>query len=172
MGTLIAKNQVKQKHDEIMRELDRLESLPIITYKTENKYIEKCGHITQLDSMVKIAKAHKIVIEHFSGLSYSAIVLGITDDELADDEIQTYLGFTKESWEDDFRSRVEELRRRDQRAALYRARKLLKKNFSEDDKFAADMEKLDTILKKSGVSINPTQVPTEQSIDFLDGGPL
>ena len=64
-----------------------------------------------------------------------------------ENNVATFLGFKKEIWDKDIETRLNELRQQTKLEKLKVARKLLKKNLSEDDKFKLDMSKITELIE-------------------------
>ena len=78
--------------------------------------------------------------------------LGVTAKDLGlKEEVDSrFKGYTLEEWMADFKMRAEQLKDQETLAREVKATKLMKANFSDDDKFAHEMARIDSILNGDG----------------------
>lgn len=140
----IRRDNLKTKLDEINEKIDKLteEKQTPGVYHTVNKYLNKHGYVHELEDVKACIRANTLLINHSDLLERSAKDLG----EEIPEEATTLMGIEVSKWKEDIKLRLSEIKRQDEIDKLYKARKVLKRNLSEDDKFAMDMDKVDDIL--------------------------
>lgn len=138
------KAQIFNMYNAAKNEIASIKKLPKVSYITADKYVPQHGYIKEVSSLQAISKFHKFITEQDNELNESLELLGITEDELDEDEIK-YLGFPLESWYTDIKTRLAELRQEIKVKKLKSDVKILKKNLSLDDKFELEMGKLNIV---------------------------
>jgi hypothetical protein len=80
--------------------------------------------------------------------------LGVTAKDLGlkEEVASSFKGYTLEEWMADFKTRAEQLKDQETLAREVKATKLMKANFSDDDKFAHEMARIEGILSGDGDS--------------------
>ena len=80
--------------------------------------------------------------------------LGVTAKDLGlkEEVTSSFKGYTLEEWMADFKTRAEQLKDQETLAREVKATKLMKANFSDDDKFAHEMARIEGILSGDGDS--------------------
>ena len=80
--------------------------------------------------------------------------LGVTAKDLGlkEEVNSSFKGYTLEEWMTDFKTRAEQLKDQETLAREVKATKLMKANFSDDDKFAHEMARIEGILSGDGDS--------------------
>ena len=80
--------------------------------------------------------------------------LGVTAKDLGlkEEVASSFKGYTLEEWMADFKTRAEQLKDQETLAREGKATKLMKANFSDDDKFAHEMARIEGILSGDGDS--------------------
>lgn len=80
--------------------------------------------------------------------------LGVTAKDLGlkEEVTSTFKGYTLEEWMTDFKTRAEQLKDQETLSREVKATKLMKANFSDDDKFAHEMARIEGILSGDGDS--------------------
>jgi hypothetical protein len=80
--------------------------------------------------------------------------LGVTAKDLGlkEEVTSSFKGYTLEEWMVDFKTRAEQLKDQETLAREVKATKLMKANFSDDDKFAHEMARIEGILSGDGDS--------------------
>ena len=80
--------------------------------------------------------------------------LGVTAKDLGlkEEVTSSFKGYTLEEWMTDFKTRAEQLKDQETLAREVKATKLMKANFSDDDKFAHEMARIEGILSGDGDS--------------------
>ena len=118
------------------------------------KYVYHVGR--PCDQFGKIAKmgikqlqgAIALVKKQTAAQDDSLAELGVTakDLSLKEEVTSSFKGYTLEEWMTDFKTRAEQLKDQETLAREVKATKLMKANFSDDDKFAHEMARIEGIL--------------------------
>ncbi len=146
MSNLIERTEILNRFQTIEAEIEKIEKAEPSVYATSHKYVDKIGHIHELKSIKDVVKAKKFINGEFEDFEAEQKELGISAKEL-ENNVATFLGFKKEIWDKDIETRLNELRQQTKLEKLKVARKLLKKNLSEDDKFKLDMSKITELIE-------------------------
>lgn len=143
MSKSISREEVKAKYQAVKEELAKLAEQEAPAYKTDNKYLPGIGLISELETMKDVAKAAKYIKEESGSFESAVEGVELTEAEAAEALAETtIMGFKPSVWLAEINQRVVELRKEKRIADLEKAKKILKKNLSEDDKFALDMESI------------------------------
>ena len=139
------KDQIKdtfQKATAKIEELRLAKEENDLKFKTNHKYIDKVGYISEIASLKDLTKAKTVIDKQFNKLNDAAKELGI-EDELAEEEaVETFLGYPKSVWDNEIQLALESIRLQNKIDKLGSLRKVSKKHLSEDDKFNLDFEKV------------------------------
>ena len=129
-----------------------------ITELRTKKYVYKvgraCDQFGKVSSMgiKQLQGALALVKKNIGSQDDSLSELGVTAKDLGLNEAvtSTFKGYTLEEWMADFKTRAEHLKDQETLAREVKATKLMKANFSDDDKFAHEMARIDSILNGDG----------------------
>lgn len=147
----IKREEVKKKFTAVEKELDRLRKLPKPLYATASKYIPKVGYVHELETVKQILKAQKTVDAEREDYDASAKKLEIDSDDIEEENV-TFMGFAFDVWDTDIKNRLEEIKTQATITDLERARKVLKKNLSSEDKFDLEMESIGDVMSKDFIA--------------------
>ena len=141
------KEELLSKYKELTAEREALAK------KTYNYVIdEPCmqlGHICGMN-LSTIKTAYAVIDEMTTVSEKAAKELGIDVSAFNEDgeEFETFEGHTREEWIADLKTRVAERQDYRRKKAIDAALPLIEKWLSDDDMFALDMEKIETLLGK------------------------
>lgn len=138
----IEKDEVLLKLEKIESTIKKIKKKKPHRFETLNKYLPGIGHVHELKDKVECVKAMKYINENSSKFDDNATELGLSADEIDEDEI-TILGFEPSVWKTDIKARLEEIKDEENLEKLKHAKKLLTKNLSKDDLFAREMNSID-----------------------------
>lgn len=114
-------------------------------YITCSKYIASVGAVKELESLRECAKALKVINHHFDSEVAGLDEIGIEAKEIKND--QNFLGFQREEWITDLKTRVGELRDAALLKELEAKVAKLSKHRTSDDIFQEDADGVDDLLK-------------------------
>lgn len=102
--------------------------------------IQPFGYIEDMD-LLTILSAHSQIHKAVESFESSAIALGVDLSTLSTKQ-NTVGGYTADEWDEEFKLRIQELKDAERVSKLETALAKMRKHFSEDEAFAADMEEL------------------------------
>lgn len=115
-------------------------------YETCNKYVPTIGYVSEMETKRECAKALSLVRNKCVSELASAEILGMSADEVEDDI--NFMGFSYEVWQSDIQKRVDELRKEETIAKLEKAKAVLTKYLSAEEKFAIDLESITEAINR------------------------
>jgi hypothetical protein len=121
----------------------------IVVYITKEKFLPAIGYISEICSFKDLIKA-QIEIDNSSLKSDSSMAileLGLTEDEIPKEQIIKILGFPAKYWNQDIKTRLDELRREIRLDKLINAEAQLEKHLSNEDKFAMDTKGIESLFE-------------------------
>lgn len=146
------RKNVKNNYQLVCEKIEKIEKEKPFNYQTSTKYVPKIGLITDVTTVKDIVKLQTIVDEQKSKFNEAAKKLGISEDEL-DEEETTFMGYSLDIWEDEIKQRLNEIKQLNLLSKLQKAKKVLKKNLSADDKFLLDMDSINDVLSLDDFNI-------------------
>jgi hypothetical protein len=136
------RDQVLKQFQTVEAEIEKMGKFPKTIYATASKYIPKVGSVNELETVKDLLKAQKVINEQKDDFAEAAKTLGVE----AEEEEITFMGFPLWIWDNDLKLRLEELKREQLLAKYEKAKKVLKKNLSADDKFDLAMSSISDVL--------------------------
>jgi len=121
--------------------LDALKSKKYV-FKT-NRPCSPFNEVSNL-TLLECVKAYASVHDGVSNFDKAMEFLGITNEDIKSDE-RKYLGFTVADWDHDFKLRVEQIKDSELRKKYEKVISVFENNFSDDDRFAIDMLKVEDL---------------------------
>ncbi len=120
-------------------------------YISISKHIDSIGLVSEIETLRELVDA-KIIIEKALKSSDEENImkdLGLTDSEMNAVTSKTekrFLGLTKREWNDDFNTKLDELRESEKIASLEKAKGILTKHLSDKDMFKMDTAGIDELV--------------------------
>ena len=142
------------KKEELLSKYKERSAERDVLSKTSYKYVieEPCMQLGRICGMnLATIKTAYGVIDEMTSISKKAIdELGINVDALSEDgsDYESFEGHTREQWITDLKTRVSEIQDMLRIKSIDAALPLIEKWLSDDDVFALDMEKIETLLGK------------------------
>lgn len=118
-------------------------------YKTGDKYLTGWSVIKNVKSLKELLEILTYLKQQMTSITDAAKDLGIDLNTLEgiEDSTPTLCGYKVTEWIEDVKTRKAELDNKEKLDKLFKAKKLLESNLSEDDKFALDMQRAMDLLK-------------------------
>lgn len=139
--TKITRENLVEKYRNAVKNLEELKNKK---YKYNTKRAcQPFGEVSTL-SLKDCVQAYATVHDGTRNIENAMSVLGITNEDLKSDE-RKYLGHTVSEWDEDFKTRVEQIKDTEKRKKYEKVIELFTKNFSEDDRFAIEMAEADSL---------------------------
>lgn len=137
----ITRKNLVEKYKKAVKFLDELKDKKY-KYNT-NRACQPFGEVKNM-SLKDCVQAYATVHEGTRNIDAAMEFLGVTNEDLKTDE-RKYLGYTVSDWDEDFKTRVGELKDAAQKATYTKVIELFKKNFSDDDRFAIEMSEIEDL---------------------------
>lgn len=134
-------NQLEAVNNEI-KNLEEKE----YNYKT-NRAWPGCMVVNTIDSVNALIKVWETIHNSIKTNSDAIKALGLDKLELVSEEDTQYYGYSLKEWESDLKLRAIQFADTEKIKKLNKAKKILEKNMSEDDKFAQDMNAVADLIK-------------------------
>jgi len=117
-------------------------------YKTGDKYLTGWSVIKNVKSLKELLEILTYLKQQMTSVTDAAKDLGIDLNTLegVEDSTPTLCGYKVTEWIEDVKTRKSELDNKEKLDKLFKAKKLLESNLSEDDKFALDMQRAMDLL--------------------------
>lgn len=117
-------------------------------YKTGDKYLTGWSIIKNVKSLKELLEILTYLKQQMTSVNDAAAELGIDLSTLegVDDSTPTLCGYKVTEWIDDVKTRKAELDNKEKLDKLFKAKKLLENNLSEEDKFELDMQRAMDLL--------------------------
>lgn len=144
MSTITRENLLKQL-EEVNNEIKNLESKEY-NYKT-NRAWPGCMVVNTIDSVASLIKVWETIHNSIKTNSDAIKALGLDKLDLVSEEDTQYYGYSLKEWEADLKLRAIQFADAKKINKLNKAKKILEKNMSEDDKFAQDMNAVADLIK-------------------------
>ena len=144
MSKITRENLLKQLEAE-NDEIKNLESKEY-NYKT-NRAWPGCMVVNTIDSVTALIKMWETIHNSIKTNSDAIKALGLDKLELVTEDDTQYYGYSLKEWEDDLKLRAVQFADAEKIKKLNKAKKILEKNMSEDDKFAQDMNAVADLIK-------------------------
>lgn len=144
MSKITRENLLKQL-EAVNDEIKNLESKEY-NYAT-NRAWPGCMVVNTIDSVTSLIKVWETIHNSIKTNSDAIKALGLDKLELVSDEDTQYYGYSLKEWEDDLKLRAIQFADAEKIKKLNKAKKILEKNMSEDDKFAQDMNAVADLIK-------------------------
>ena len=144
MSKITRENLLKQL-DAVNDEIKNLEEKEY-NYKT-NRAWPGCMVVNTIDSVNALIKMWETIHNSIKTNSDAIKGLGLDKLELVSEEDTQYYGYSLKEWEDDLKLRAIQFADAEKIKKLNKAKKILEKNMSEDDKFAQDMNAVADLIK-------------------------
>ena len=134
---------VKVRYEATQNELNKLNEEELgFVYATQTKYIPKIGYIHEM-TFKQILEAKNFLNTHNSNpFDAEMKELGITDKEIESKNTDKFLGVKMTIWENDLKTRIEELRYEKRYANLVSDLAILHRNLEQEDLKAIDLASL------------------------------
>lgn len=136
MSKITRENLLKQL-DAVNSEIKNLEEKEY-NYVT-NRAWPGCMVVNTIDSVNALIKVWETIHNNIKTNADAIEALGLDKLELVTEENTQYYGYSLKQWEDDLKLRAIQFADEQKIKKLNKAKKILEKNMSEDDKFAQDM---------------------------------
>lgn len=134
-------NQLEAVNNEI-KNLEEKE----YNYKT-NRAWPGCMVVNTIDSVNALIKIWETIHNSIKTNSDAIKALSLDKLELVSEEDTQYYGYSLKEWEGDLKLRAIQFADAEKIKKLNKAKKILEKNMSEDDKFAQDMNAVADLIK-------------------------
>ena len=134
-------NQLEAVNNEI-KNLEEKE----YNYKT-NRAWPGCMVVNTIDSVNALIKIWETIHNSIKTNSDAIKALGLDKLELVSEEDTQYYGYSLKEWEGDLKLRAIQFADAEKIKKFNKAKKILEKNMSEDDKFAQDMNAVADLIK-------------------------
>ena len=144
MSKITRENLLKQL-ETVNDEIKNLESKEY-NYKT-NRAWPGCMVVNTIDSVNALIKMWETIHNSIKTNSDAIKALGLDKLELVTEDDTQYYGYSLKEWEDDLKLRAVQFADAEKIKKLNKAKKILEKNMSEDDKFAQDMNAVADLIK-------------------------
>ena len=144
MSKITRENLLKQL-EAVNDEIKNLESKEY-NYKT-NRAWPGCMVVNTIDSVNALIKMWETIHNSIKTNSDAIKALGLDKLELVTEDDTQYYGYSLKEWEDDLKLRAVQFADAEKIKKLNKAKKILEKNMSEDDKFAQDMNAVADLIK-------------------------
>jgi hypothetical protein len=144
MSKITRENLLKQL-EAVNDEIKNLESKEY-NYAT-NRAWPGCMVVNTIDSITSLIKVWETIHNSIKTNSDAIKALGLDKLELVSEEDTQYYGYSLKEWEDDLKLRAIQFADAEKIKKLNKAKKILEKNMSEDDKFAQDMNAVADLIK-------------------------
>lgn len=144
MSKITRENLLKQL-EAVNDEIKNLEEKEY-NYKT-NRAWPGCMVVNTIDSITSLIKVWETIHNSIKTNSDAIKALGLDKLELVSEEDTQYYGYSLKEWEDDLKLRAIQFADAEKIKKLNKAKKILEKNMSEDDKFAQDMNAVADLIK-------------------------
>jgi len=144
MSKITRENLLKQL-EAVNDEIKNLESKEY-NYAT-NRAWPGCMVVNTIDSVTSLIKVWETIHNSIKTNSDAIKALGLDKLELVSEEDTQYYGYSLKEWEDDLKLRAIQFADAEKIKKLNKAKKILEKNMSEDDKFAQDMNAVADLIK-------------------------
>lgn len=139
--TKITRENLVEKYRNAVKNLEILKNKKY-NYKT-NRACQPFAEVSKL-SIKDCVQAYATVHDGMRNIENAMSVLGITNEDLKSDE-RKYLGHTVADWDEDFKTRVEQIKDAEKKATYEKVIELFTKNFSDDDRFAIEMAEAESL---------------------------
>jgi hypothetical protein len=133
-------NEIDNKIAELKVKKDNIE------YKTKGHSFNCYGAVEAMP-IESVVNAMKSLMENKKDVASAVAALGLGEDEYKINDEFTYKGFSYTTWENDFKTRVTELRFKKNIAKLTKVRNILFKNLSEEDIFNREMNEAGNLIE-------------------------
>ena len=145
----IKRDQLYAQFEEHKKRISELKTKKYV-YKV-GRPCEQFGKVSTM-GIKQLQGAMGLVKKNIGTQDDSLAELGVTAKDLGLKESvsSTFKGYKLEEWMADFKTRAEQLKDQETLAREIKATKLMKANFSDDDKFAHEMARIDSILNGDG----------------------
>ena len=119
-------------------------------YKTGDKYLTGWSVIKNVKSLKELLEILTYLKQQMTSVTDAAKDLGIDLNTLegVEDSTPTLCGYKVTEWIDDVKMRKAELDNKEKLDKLFKAKKLLENNLSEEDKFELDMKRAMDLLNE------------------------
>ena len=144
MSKITRENLLKQL-ESVTDEIKNLENKEY-NYKT-NRAWPGCMVVNTIDNVTSLIKVWETIHNNIKTNSDAIKALGLDKLELVSEEDTQYYGYSLKEWEDDLKLRAIQFADVEKIKKLNKAKKILEKNMSEDDKFAQDMNAVADLIK-------------------------
>ena len=144
MSKITRENLLKQL-EVVNDEIKNLESKEY-NYAT-NRAWPGCMVVNTIDSVPALIKVWETIHNSIKTTSDAIEALGLDKLELVSEDDTQYYGYSLKEWEDDLKLRAVQFADAEKIKKLNKAKKILEKNMSEDDKFAQDMNAVADLIK-------------------------
>lgn len=117
-------------------------------YKTGDKYLTGWSIIKNVKSLKELLEILTYLKQQMTSVNDAAAELGIDLSKIEgiEDSTPTLCGYKVPEWIEDVKTRKAELDNKEMLDKLFKAKKLLENNLSEDDKFELDMQRAMELL--------------------------
>ena len=117
-------------------------------YKTGDKYLTGWSIIKNVKSLKELLEILTYLKQQMTSVNDAAAELGIDLSKIegVEDSTPTLCGYKVPEWIEDVKTRKAELDNKEMLDKLFKAKKLLENNLSEEDKFELDMQKAMELL--------------------------
>ena len=146
------REEVLANLEKVERELETImENRRTRAYISVSKFIDGVGMISDLSSLRELVDV-KVVVENKLKSSEEEDAmkgLGLTEKEiksLSKGANKRFMGLTKDEWNQDIETKLEELREYGRVNELENAKNVLEKYLSNDDQFQRDTESIDELV--------------------------
>lgn len=117
-------------------------------YKTGDKYLTGWSIIKNVKNIKELLEILTYLKQQMTSVNDAAAELGIDLSKIegVEDSTPTLCGYKVTEWIDDVKTRKAELDNKEMLDKLFKAKKLLEANLSEEDKFELDMQRAMDLL--------------------------
>lgn len=134
----ITRANLVENYKNALAKLDELKNKKYV-YKT-NRPCQPFGEVKSM-TMIDCVKAYASVHDGISNFDNALKFLGLTNEDINSEE-RKYLGFPVADWDEDFKTRIDEIKDKKLTEKYNKVINVFKNNFSDDDKFEIEMSEV------------------------------
>lgn len=142
----ITRNELVAKYQQAKAKIQELENK-----KYDYKISRPCDPFGKVCNMniESVVRAGASIHDQDKTLNACIELYGVTEADMSIEK-RKFLGYTVNEWDNDLKLRVQEIHDEQELEKYRKVAELLSKNFTDDDKFAMDMQEVSTI----GISLD------------------
>lgn len=156
---MITRKEIVAKYKIAAKKVKQLESKKY-EYKT-NRACEPFGLVQNMN-IDDVVRAGASVHDGDANITARIEQYGVRPDDLKNCSARKFLGFTIDTWDNDFKLRVEEIHDKKELAKYKLVMYKFLKNFNDDDRFALEMSEIDDL----DIDLNDT---VDEPVDMTEG---